>query len=373
MTSAYIQHSNIISPLGFNTAENFTSVCQGISGVKDYSSSSQKKYYAAALNNTLLDAFFCSQTKCNPLYYTRAEKMSILSAQDVINTSNIEVSNPRTLFIFSTTKGNVELLENKSAYIPENRIYLYETAHAVSLALGFKNKPLVISNACISGLLALIVAKRLIENNQYDSIIITGVDVLSDFILSGFNSLNALSTEACKPFDKDRSGINLGEAAATVLLSKERKEKSVRMEAAYSSNDANHISGPSRTGEGLYQCLQKIQTKNTPDFINAHGTATIYNDEMEAVAFSRAGLQGVPVASFKNYYGHTLGAAGVVESILCVESLRQEKMIASKGFEKQGTSVALNVIQNTHHKKSTSCIKTASGFGGCNAVALYTI
>ena len=120
--------------------------------------------------------------------------------------------------------------------------------------------------------------------------------------------------------------------------------------------------------------MQKVLADNiVPDFINAHGTATEFNDEMESIAFNRAGLQNTLTNSLKGYYGHTLGAAGVLESIFCAEGLRQSKIIASTGFENQGTSISLNIITKTENKKSATCLKTASGFGGCNAAVLYKL
>jgi 3-oxoacyl-[acyl-carrier-protein] synthase-1 len=363
----------MVSPLGFTTKQNFNAVCDGKVAMQNHTFNGVT-YCAAVIENKLLDNVFTQQTKSNPKNFTRLEKMCILSVQDVVTQSEIDVKNKRTLFIFSTTKGNIDLLENSSSEIAEDRIYLYKTAQVISTYFGFTNKPMVVSNACISGLLAIIIAKRLLADNQYDNIIVTGADVVSNFTLSGFNSLGALSTKVCKPFDKDRTGINLGEAVASVLVSNQQKEGSVEIVSASSANDANHISGPSRTGEGLYKCLQKVLANNVvPDFINAHGTATEFNDEMESIAFNRAGLQNTLINSLKGYYGHTLGAAGVLESIFCAEGLKQSKIIASTGFETQGTSISLNIITKTESKKSTTCLKTASGFGGCNAAVLYKL
>ena len=373
LNKAFLHNSNIISPLGFTTAQNFSAVCDGKIAMQNHVFNSVN-YFASVIENKLLDNTFVQQTKSNPKEFTRLEKMCILSVQDVIAHSEIDIKNKRTLFIFSTTKGNIDLLENNSSEISEDRIYLYKTAEIISSYFGFVTKPMVVSNACISGLLAIIIAKRLLADNQYDNIVVTGADVVSTFTLSGFNSLGALSNVACKPFDKKRTGINLGEAAASILISNQQKEGAVEIISGCSANDANHISGPSRTGEGLYKCLQKILTNNIrPDFINAHGTATEFNDEMESIAFNRVDLQNTLTNSLKGYYGHTLGAAGVLESVFCAESLRQNKIIASAGFEYQGTSIPLNIVTKTENKESTTCLKTASGFGGCNAAVLYKL
>ena len=371
MKKVFIHNSNIISPLGFTTEQNFNAVSEGRIAIQN-NIFNGASYCSSVINSQLLDNTFSEKTELNLGKYTKLEKMCILSVQDIINNANIDVKNQRTLFIFSTTKGNIDLLEGNQPDIPKDRIYLYETASLLSTHFGFANKPIVISNACISGLLAIIIAKRFIANNQYDNILVTGADEVSTFTLSGFNSLSALSNKPCKPFDKNRTGINLGEAAASVLITNKQKKNSIEIISEAVANDANHISGPSRTGEGLFACLQKVLANGVvPDFINAHGTATEFNDEMECIAFNRAGLENIRINSLKGYYGHTLGAAGVLESIVCMEGLQKERLIASVGYRECGTTVPLNIITKTETKKSSVCLKTASGFGGCNAAVLY--
>jgi len=140
----------------------------------------------------------------------------------------------------------------------------------------------------------------------------------------------------------------------------------------FSGNDANHISGPSRTGEGLFLVTDRVMknSPSMPDFISAHGTGTLYNDEMEAIALTRAGLQNIPVNSFKGYWGHTLGAAGVIELAMCVHSMNNNVLFPTKGFREPGLENKLNVIDRVIKTEVNACLKTASGFGGCNS-ALY--
>jgi len=107
------------------------------------------------------------------------------------------------------------------------------------------------------------------------------------------------------------------------------------------------------------------------DFISAHGTATLYNDEMEAVAFNRAELNKVPINSLKGYYGHTLGASGLLETVITIESLCRNLLISSKGFENPGVSQPLNIIQQHTEKEMKVALKTASGFGGCNSAVIF--
>jgi 3-oxoacyl-[acyl-carrier-protein] synthase-1 len=260
----------------------------------------------------------------------------------------------------------------------DKRIALHTSAKLVAEYFGFVNQPLVVSNACISGLLGIITAMRLIKSNQYENIIIAGADVITKFVFSGFQSFQALSNNICKPFDKNRDGINLGEGATTVILTCNKKtDADIKIVSGSVSNDANHISGPSRTGDELFQCIDrtmkdaKLNTSDI-DFISAHGTATLYNDEMEAKAIASAKLESSPVNSLKGYYGHTLGAAGLIESIISIQSLKQGIVIPTKGFEEPGVSKAINICSEIIQAPLRHCLKTASGFGGCNAAVIFS-
>jgi 3-oxoacyl-[acyl-carrier-protein] synthase-1 len=114
-----------------------------------------------------------------------------------------------------------------------------------------------------------------------------------------------------------------------------------------------------------------MKGKTDLDFISAHGTATAYNDDMESIAFSRSGLSHIPVNSYKGYIGHTLGAAGVIESVLCFETMRNDLLVKSYGFTNPGTTEKLEVIDKNRAHSVRRVLKTASGFGGSNAVILF--
>lgn len=363
---------NIISPLAFNSKENFERIAKGESAVtKQEFPFSQAGFFCAKLDESKLNSTFSNLAK--PEDYTKLERMAILSIADVLKQSEVDLQKKDTLLIFSTTKGNIDVLENAYPAFDKKRAYLAELATRIGNHFHCINTPVVISNACISGLLAMIIAKRYIESGAYKNIVVCGGDIISEFTTSGFKSFNAISPARCKPFDAKRDGINLGEAAASILLSSEPISNLIITSGA-SANDANHISGPSRTGDGLFQALQQT-LKNDPvssiDFISAHGTATEYNDEMESVAFDRAGLNAIPLNSLKAYYGHTLGAAGILESIISLISLEENKLIASLGYNEAGTSKTINIITETQNKFLQRVLKTASGFGGCNAAAIF--
>ena len=369
----YLQNDAIISPLGFGTSENLEAIRNSETALKKHKNSKIFKdgYYGGLIDNNLIDSAFSDLE--DPQTYTKLEKLLILAIKQVIDSSNVDVSS--TGLIISTTKGNIDLLGNNE--FEKDRIFLWKMARVVSDFFNFQDKPVVVSNACISGALAIKTANDFIETGRYENIIVAGGDLLSDFVLSGFQSFQAISPEPCRPFSNDRTGISLGEAAAAILIGpyKSQDIDKIRYIDAVTANDANHISGPSRTGEGLYQSIRRLLEQNKIkasqiDYLSAHGTATNYNDEMEAIAFNRAGLSNVPVNSYKGYYGHTLGTSALIESILTKHSLLNNELFSSLNYTSSGVSVEFNVIENHKFSDLDLALKTASGFGGCNLAML---
>lgn len=368
---------NILSPLGMTSEENFEAVLRGESRLQTYQyGMGLPEDFCASLFDRLVVSNLFKQTfgsSANAKKYTFFEQLCILSVQYAIVDTLLSPQSKDVLFVMSTTKGNVDLLEDD---VNDTRAYLFESARRVAAFFGNFNEPLVVSNACVSGVCAQIVAVRALLSGCYRHAVVVGCDVLSKFIVSGFQSFKALSPEPCKPYDKNRTGLNLGEAAGTIWLSTESSADSDIWQYVSSSNhnDANHISGPSRTGEGAFRVLSDI-LKDVPadtiSFINAHGTATPYNDEMESIALHRAGLDTVPVNGFKGYYGHTLGAAGLIETILSMHAVDKGIIPATKGFEEPGTSYRLDISNQTRKSSKKTFIKILSGFGGTNAGIAY--
>lgn len=355
---------NIISPMGETTEQNFSKVVNGNSGIRlvEYPHVYTEPFYASMFSEPI-----AAQDG-----YTAFESLCIKSIEDALSQCSVKLSAAGTILILCTTKGNIELAKQNEN---DSRLPLSYSAHAMQRYFGAAHTPVVISNACISGLLGIIAGMRLLNTGMYKHVVITGADVLSEFVVSGFHCLHAVSRNVCRPFDNQRDGINLGEAAATVVLSSEI-ESSIQVLSGKSSNDANHISGPSRTGQELAHAIQSAMMyagiKSTDlSFISAHGTATIFNDEMESKAFETAELNAVPVHSLKPHFGHTLGAAGVLESIVACKSLEQDLILPSKNFEQKGVSGSINISTQLTKTTKTAALKTASGFGGCNAAALF--
>lgn len=387
MTSTFCLHHNIVSSLGFTTQENIDSMLADRIGIRitDDSALTTKPVPLARVDNELLNSKFlavCDQLLRpeTPALFTRLEKMLIISIYDVLKKRIPDPGSRRTQLIISTTKGNIELLEDRlKTQFNHKRVYLWELARVIQTFFGFVNTPVLVDSACISGSLALIIASRFLQNGQFDDVIVAGGDILSEFVISGFQSFQALSPNPCRPFDAGRDGLSIGESAGTIHLSAHRKDQgkeTICITGYATTNDANHISGPSRTGEPLGSAIgraikQADITADDVDLIAAHGTATLYNDEMESQAIGLAGLSDVPVLSHKGYWGHTLGAAGIIESIATITSLSDNMLYRSAGYETSGLPVTLNVV--TEHRRADlhAALKTASGFGGCNAALIF--
>ena len=210
--------------------------------------------------------------------------------------------------------------------------------------------------------------KSLLERNIFKNVLILGIDTVSNFVLSGFQGLGALSQEKCRPFDTRRSGVNLGEAAVCAILSNTDGGNEIVGHA--SASDAEHTVAPSRTAIGLTKTVNKClkQSNSFPDFISAHGTATRYNDEMEALCINNCGLENVPLFSLKSYFGHTLGAAGLLETILPLRAMEDNRIFSSLRCDNPGTDHSVNIAgNNVQGKLCQSFLKTSSGFGGVNA------
>lgn len=367
---AYIIADNIISPLGETSEDNYLSVKSGRSGIRAYEPGTCN--IPEGFNASLLfEDFETLALKSAQKAIGNAQK-NIANEQKNIGNAQLELKGKRTAFILSSTKGNIE----------EN-ISLADSAQRIASQLGIDAKPIVVCNACISGLSALILGNRLIDSGLYDAAIVCGCDTPRQFILSGFQSLKALSPEPCRPFDMERMGLNLGEAAATLILSKNPIQgNSWRMGDGFIRNDAFHISTPSKTADGLYLSLQRtlesftkeisstckqIDIKENLAFINAHGTATLFNDQMESVAIGRAGLSDLPANAYKSFWGHTMGAAGILETIISIKAIDDDTILGTRGFSELGVSGKMNICAENRPTDKKGFIKMLSGFGGCNA------
>ncbi len=356
---------NIISPLGSSTADNYLAV-------KNFRSELRKYSGRWGLPEPFTASLFSDSQRASYMLdgFSEFESLAISSIRRAME--GLDLSGSRNILILSTTKAEAGSLKSSDER-PEN-LYPGIVARRISRAAGIDTDPIVVCNACISGVSAVILAQRLLDSDAFDHAIVCGIDLMSPFIVSGFQSFKALSPEPCRPFDMDRLGLTLGESAATIVFGRDNgSAEGWRITKGAVRNDAFHISAPSGKGDGAFLALKSV-TEGVPSnriaFINAHGTATMFNDRMEAAAIRRAGLTDTPVNAFKGCYGHTMGACGVLETILCMASLDDGTVIGTKGFGELGVSGGISVSSENRAAHGDSFVKMISGFGGCNAAVL---
>lgn len=367
---------SILSPFGLGTETNYRPIKAGKSCLQKYVGKwgLTEPFFAAFIDDDFLE------DKCLKLgigsEYSRLERMAIVVVNDALRKFDINLSDNKVQFVFASTKGNVHLLENNIS-LPLDSLNLFKIAKKVAQWFGNETSPLVVSNACISGVQAQIEAKRILSAGLAEYVVTIAADMLSRFIVSGFQAFKAISDEECRPFDEDRLGLNLGEAAACAIYKRTSKDEANAywiIEDAAVFNDAFHISHPSKTAEGSYLALKTVMKDVTPDkvtMVNVHGTATMYNDEMESIAIDRAGLADVPINSLKGFFGHTMGAAGLVETLITMHSLDDCVILGTTGFCNLGVSRKVNISSQNRVAVGKQFVKLISGFGGCNAAVRF--
>jgi 3-oxoacyl-[acyl-carrier-protein] synthase II len=283
--------------------------------------------------------------------------------------------------VLSTTKADITALEGALRHQPGSVMaqrHLFPALLAADLgaAHDIAGPVQCVSIACVSGLLAIQQGALLIQEDKADLVFVVGVDLFSDFVLSGFTKLRSLDPGGCRPFDAERKGLSLGEGAGAVALARRQTLASPALMVTGwgSSNDANHLSAPSRDGSGLALAMNRALQKAgvTPgaiDFVHAHGTGTSFNDAMEGMALrSVFGVHVPPYCSSKGLFGHTLGAAGLLETIVCLIAARHQLLPGTPGLRSPDPAVPESLLQQPRPAQSLRrLLKINAGFGGVNA------
>ena len=248
-------------------------------------------------------------------------------------------------------------------------------------SFGISSPYQVIANACASGTNAIGRAFESVRSGRYQRVLAGGYDALSELVFTGFDSLQASTPEKCRPFDRHRTGMVLGEGAALLALenldSAQRRGAPVLAEIiGYGiSTDNFHITQPDPSGIGPRQAMERaVQSahvaENEIDYINAHGTATLFNDAAEGKAINRF-FNGVPVSSTKSMMGHSLGAAGAIEAVVCLLALQHQFLPPNINFRAADDDLDLNIVANESRPAVLRTVLSNSfGFGGTNASIL---
>ncbi|WP_405597809.1 MULTISPECIES: beta-ketoacyl-ACP synthase [unclassified Pseudoalteromonas] len=249
-------------------------------------------------------------------------------------------------------------------------------AHYVADKVGALGPCYSISTACTSSAKALISARALLNADLADVVICGGADSLCQLTINGFSSLASLSSGLCQPFSSDRDGINIGEGAALFIMTKDTPitHSGIKLLGSGESSDAHHMSAPDPNGIGaqasMQQALQSAQLAPSDiDYINAHGTATLKNDEMEALAINRVFGNNTPLSSSKHLTGHTLGAAGAIEAGICWLLLkgRGQNALPYNVIKSGGNLADIKIIKQAFKPILKYCLSNSFAFGGNNA------
>lgn len=356
--------AGLICPLGNHPEEVLQAMLAGKTGLK-----SVETPWGTFPMGTVDEDFSLAEAQSQEP--SRLERMLLAAAGRALQEAG-RASRGRSALIFASTKGNIRHWPKSEARRP----FLQDVAAWLRDQIWPEAEVHTVSMACISGLAAVELAHQLIRTGRCDDVLVCAADEITDFVVSGFAAFRALSPAPCRPYDKQREGLNLGEAAAALWLSA-RPGGMIRIGRPAIAHDGVHVSAPDRNGSGLARAIEQAlayEKKSTSEvtFISAHGTATLYNDDMEASAFARLGLNDTPLHSLKGYLGHSLGAAALVELIVTLKAMETGCLPASAGFQEPGTIFSLRVAQELFYLPSgpSSVLKTSSGFGGCNAAVV---
>src|SRR5690606_31159290 len=259
-----------------------------------------------------------------------------------------------------------------------------DSSHKIADYLGIKGFVSTISTACSSAANAILMRARLVQAGRVDRIIVGGTDALSKFTINGFKTLMILSDEFCKPFDNNRKGLNLGEAAAYLVLEseqvvkKEKKQVLAYLSGYGNANDAFHQTASSDNGEGAYLAMRKaLEVAGlSPDeigYINVHGTATPNNDLSEGRALQRAFGDSVPLfSSTKAFTGHTLAAAAAIEAVYSILSIRNEVVFPNLNFDTPMSEINLVPQTELVYRPIKHVLSNSFGFGGNCSTLIFS-
>ena len=385
MSRIYVTGMGIISAIGDSVSANRDALINGVCGISDLTLFSTK--YAGLLpcgEIKISTETFKQKLNAHEYGVTRTNLIALHALRDAIEDAgltNEQLSSYDTALIGASTVGGMCLTDelyhdanksdNGSEYLASYdcgsvNIYL-QSRYKIG---GIIN---TINTACSSSANAVMYGARLIKNGFAKRVIVGGADSLAKFTINGFKALHILSSEKCTPFDRDRKGLNLGEGAAFLILEKEEDIRGKKVYAELTgygnSNDAFHPSSLSDEGDGPFLSMKKALdtaglTSSEISFINAHGTATENNDEVESRAMVRLFNEPPPFTSTKSNTGHTLGAAGAIEAVYSVLNLYHQEAYPSLNFTNPIETTGLKPERVYRKLQMNHTMSNSFGFGG---------
>lgn len=385
----------IISAIGHSVEENKTSLLTSKSGIGNLRHILTNHSHAIKVGEVLLsNATLTKQLNLPEIHnYTRTGLLGLLAATAALENANIsDCSTYRTGFISSTTVGGMDMTEQfikqfATDVITQKYIATHhagDSTQKIADTLGINGLVTTISTACSSAANAIMLGARLIKAGKLDRVVVGGTDALSKFTINGFKTLMIQSDALCAPFDAQRKGLNLGEAAAYLVLEsdaviqKDKKNVLAYLSGYGNANDAFHQTASSENGEGAFLAMQKALeiaklNPNQIDYINAHGTATPNNDLSESIALKRVfGNQMPDFSSTKSFTGHTLAAAGAIEAVFSILALQEQYLFPNLNFKTPMPETGLKPITSGLKKEIQHVLSNSFGFGGNCSTLIFS-
>ena len=307
---------------------------------------------------------------------------SVRALSDQIGAHRIGVIMGSSTSSIGRTEEAYSQLEESGRMRPELRQTGVHNLHSpgtfVAAATGLKGPSITISTACSSSAKVFATASRWIQHGIVDAALVGGIDSLCLSILYGFNSLELISADPCKPFDRDRNGINIGEAAGYAIVTKESlaTDASLALLGYGESSDAHHMSHPHPEGKGASLAMQRALTRanvaaTSIDYVNLHGTASKANDRVETYALAAQFKNNTLVSSTKGWTGHTLGAAGILEAVIAMDTLHTGLLPGTLNREVDDPEFRFDVLSDNVEKRIEYSMSNSFGFGGSNASLVF--
>ncbi len=384
----YITGMGIVSALGFGIEAHFAALKAGTTGI------TFPRYLDTVHKNSLVtgevkmsNESLAAKAGSKDNQLSRTALLGMIAAKEALETAALgDDLPPSTGLINGTSVGGMDISERKYASFKAGILSDYSAAfgghdcgastETIAHSLGLNGILSTISTACSSSANAILQASRLIKSGRAEAMVAGGTDALSMFTLNGFNALKILDPNPCKPFDKYREGLNLGEGAAYLVLESEehvlkRKGEPLAEIIGYgNTNDAYHQTASSPEGKGAFLAMQKAvastgKNQLTIDYINAHGTGTANNDSSEGVALDLLfGDQLPDYSSTKPFTGHTLGAAGAIEAVISLLAISRRIKFANLNL-KDPMDLKKAPLQHLKENTPVDCVLSNSfGFGG---------
>ena len=388
--AAVISGCGAVSPFGCGVPAFWAGLLRGGSALRDSS------FAGGAAKAGEVPDFDAERELGNELAsrLDRITQFAVVAAREALRDADLdlaEIDPSRVGVILGTTLGGMQIGEDYrrakhsgTGFAARQLLHFpyYAVANRLARELDVRGPVISPSIACASGTHAVGLALELIRRGQADVFIAGGAEALCDFVVSGFACLRATTREAVRPFDARRDGLGLGEGAAVLIVesgdSARRREKHADVEvvSAGLAGDASHMTAPARDGAGAIRAMRAALDDagvggDVVDFISAHGTGTVYNDAMEIAAISTLfgeGAAQIPVNSIKGAIGHSLGAAGSFEAIMCARVIREGLIPPTAGCEQLDPNCPLDIVVGEARRRDVNVVlSTSSAFAGNNA------